>query len=199
MYKLIGSPKTRTFRAIWMFEELGVDYEIINTSPRSDEISRYNPSGKIPALLVDDDVIIDSSAIIQYLADRHGQHTFDAGSIERAHQDSFLHFANDDLDGTCWVIAKHTFILPKELRVREVINGCRWDWDRAMVTLEKRLGNNQYVMGEIFTVPDIVIAHVAGWAKSCDLAWPDNKVGEYFKRVRSRPAFKRTWEIRENS
>ncbi len=199
MYKLIGSPKSRTFRVIWMFEELGLDYEIVNAGPRTEEIIRYNPSGKVPALLVDDEVIIDSSAIIQYLADRHGQHTYSAGTIERARQDSFLHFANDDLDGACWVIAKHTFILPKELRVREVVNACKWDWDRAMVILEKRLGDNQYVMGEKFTVPDIVIAHVAGWAKSSDLAWPDNKVGEYFSRVRSRPAFKKAWEIRENS
>jgi glutathione S-transferase len=199
MYKLIGSPKTRTLRVMWMFEELGVDYEMITASPRSAEIIALNPSGKVPALLVDDDVILDSSAIIQYLADAHGKFTFPVGTIERAQQNSFLHFAIDELDATCWALAKHTFVLPKELRLPDVFNGCKWDWDRAMVSLEKRLGDNQYVMGDQFTVPDLVIGHVAGWAKSVKFDWPDNKVSEYFERVRARPAFKRAWEKRESS
>ena len=199
MYKLIGSPKTRSFRVLWMLEELGLEYEMISVGPRSEEIMAHNPGGKVPAFQVDDKTIIDSSAIIQYLADVHGQHTFAAGSIERAQQDSFLHFANDELDANCWLVARHSFVLPKELRVDKIIKSCKWEWDRAMEVLEIRLGDNQYVMGDKFTVPDIIIAHVAGWAKFCNYEWPDNKVGEYFKRVRSRPAFMKAWEIRENS
>ena len=196
MYKLIGTPKTRSFRVVWMFEELGVDYEIIDVGPRTEEVMQHNPSGKIPALLVGDQVIIDSSAIIQYLADVHGKFTYEVGTIERARQDSFLHFANDELDATCWVAAKHTFVLPKHLRIPEVIEACKWDWERAMVAFAQRLGNNEYVMGDKFTVPDIVFAHVAGWAKGSGFNWPDNKVGEYFHRLRSRPAFKKAWAIR---
>ena len=196
MYKLLGSPKTRAFRILWMLEELGVEYELINASPRSEQILHHNPSGKVPALLVDDEIIIDSSAILQYLADVHGQFTFSSGTIERARQDSFLHFANDELDGTCWVAAKHTFILPKELRIEGVIKGCKYDWDQAMVTLQKRLGDNEFVMGDKFTIPDIIICHVAGWAKNCGFDWPQNQISDYFKRVRSRPAFEKSWEIR---
>lgn len=199
MYKLIGSPKTRALRVMWMFEELGVDYEMITASPRSAEITALNPSGKVPALLVGDEVILDSSAIIQYLADTHGKFTFPTGTIERARQDSFLHFANDELDATCWMLAKHTFVLPEELRIKDVLNGCKWDWDRAMTSLEIRLGDNQYVMGDQFTVPDLIIGHVAGWAKAVGFNWPDNKLSEYFERVRARPAFKRAWALRDSS
>jgi glutathione S-transferase len=199
MYKLVGSPKSRPFRVVWMFEELGVEYELVNASPSSEEIISRNPSGKIPALVVDDEIIIDSSAIIQYLADIHGQHTFPVGTIERAKQDSFLHFAIDELDSALWVAAKHKFVLPKELRVPDVIKSCKWDWDRAMGVFEQRLGDNEYVMGEKFTVPDIIIGHVAGWAQSSGFDWPENAVTDYFNRVRSRPAFKKAWEIRENS
>ena len=110
---------------MWMFEELGIDYEMITASPRSAEILALNPSGKVPALLVDDDVILDSSAIIQYLADTHGKFTFPVGTIERAQQDSFLHFANDELDAICWTLAKHTFVLPKELRIGDVFDSCK--------------------------------------------------------------------------
>ncbi len=199
MYKLVGSPKTRGFRVLWMLEEVGAEYEVLPALPRSDEISALNPGGKVPALVVGDDVIIDSSAIIQYLADVHGKFTFPTGTIERAKQDSFLHFANDELDGTCWVAAKHSFVLPEELRLPDAKKACEWDWARALDTLEKRLGENEFVTGEKFTVPDITIAHVAKWAKSAGFEWKKGIVSDYFNRLHSRPAFKRAWEIRENS
>ncbi|MCF6320199.1 MAG: glutathione S-transferase family protein [Rhizobiaceae bacterium] len=199
MYKLIGSPKTRAFRVLWMLEELGLEYEIVDAGPRTDDILAFNPSGKVPALVADDNVIIDSSAIVQFLADRHEKFTYPAGTIERAKQDSFLHFANDDLDGTCWVAAKHSFVLPEELRVSDIIKSCQWDWGRAMMTLEQRLGNNEYVMGETFTVPDIIICHVAGWAKRSGFDWPSGRISDYFERAQSRLAFQRAWEIRGNS
>ena len=92
-------------------------------------------------------------------------------------------------------MAKHKFVLPKELRVPEVFKSCEYDWNNAMKTFDARLGDNQYVMGDKFTIPDIIITHVAGWASSYEFEWPDN-VKQYFERVRSRPAFKKAEEIR---
>jgi glutathione S-transferase len=71
MYTLIGSPKSRGFRVMWMLEEAGQDYEVVAAAAGSEEARNYNPSGKIPALVVDDKVIIDSVAICQFIADRH--------------------------------------------------------------------------------------------------------------------------------
>jgi len=89
MYKLIGTPVARPFRVLWALEELGLDYEVVPAPPRSDEALQYNPSGKVPVLVEDDDIVIDSVAIVQYLADKHGNLTYPAGTIERAKQDSF--------------------------------------------------------------------------------------------------------------
>ena len=50
MYKLIGSPKTRAIRVLWMLEELGADYEIDPATPHSETVFAINPSGKVPAL-----------------------------------------------------------------------------------------------------------------------------------------------------
>jgi hypothetical protein len=84
MYTLIGSPKSRGFRVMWMLEEAGQDYEVVAAAAGSEEARNYNPSGKIPALVVDDKVIIDSVAICQFIADRHKVCTYEAGTIERA-------------------------------------------------------------------------------------------------------------------
>lgn len=198
MYKLIGSPKTRAFRVLWMLEELGVDYEVEPANPHSEAVLTANPSGKVPALLADGEVIIDSTAICQFLADRHGNFTFPAGSIERAQQDSFTHFALDDVDSVLWFNAKNTFILPEEFRSETAQKACRYEFDNAMKVLETRLGDKTYVMGDDFTLPDLLLGHCAGWAIN-GAGWTieSEPVAAYFERVRSRPACIKALELRE--
>jgi len=67
-----------------------------------------------------------------------------------------------------------------------------------MNVLEKRLGDNEYVMGDAFTVPDLILAHCAGWAIN-GAGWTigPKTVADYFERVRSRPACVKALEIRE--
>lgn len=199
MYTLVGSPKSRAFRVIWMLEELGVEYEVEAVGPRSPEVIALNPSGKLPVLKDGNDIIIDSTAIIQYLADKHNKFTYATGTIERAHQDSFTHFALDDLDGILWNTAKHSFVLPEELRASGVEAAAKHDFAKSLVNLEKRLGDNEYIMGDTFTVPDIIIGHCYGWAMTVKFDWPDGKLKDYVERVRLRPAFVRTNEIRSTS
>lgn len=198
MYKLIGTPKTRALRVLWMMEELGVDYEIDPAGPRSETVLAVNPSGKVPALQVGDDVIIDSVAICQYLADRHGKFTYPAGSLERAQQDSWTQFVVDDVDSILWFNGKNTFILPEELRSKTAREACAYEFARSMSFLEKRLGDKTYMMGDTFTVPDLLFGHCAGWAVN-GAKWeiPKGTVADYAERVRSRPAFLRAMEIRE--
>lgn len=132
MYKLIGSPKTRAFRVLWMLNELGLDYQLDPLPPRDASLTAINPSGKVPVPIDGPDAIIDSVAICQYLADKHGRFTFPAGTVKRAHQDSFTQFAMDDVESALWTAAKHTFVLPKELRVEDVKKACRYEFVRAM-------------------------------------------------------------------
>jgi len=199
MYTLVGSPKTRSFRVLWMLEELGLEYQVEAVGPRTPEILELNPSGKLPVLKDGDDAIIDSTAIIQYLADKHNKLTFAAGTIERAKQDSFTCFALDDLDGILWGAAKHSFVLPEELRSDAVKPASQFDFAKSLTTLEKRLGDNKYVMGDVFTVPDIIITHCAGWAANAKFDWPEGPLSDYVDRVRKRPAYIRANEVRSAS
>ena len=65
------------------------------------KLEAINPSLKVPILKDGDDYVIDSVAICQYLADKHTALTFPAGTIARAHQDSFTQFAVDDVGAGC--------------------------------------------------------------------------------------------------
>ena len=199
MYTLVGSPKTRAFRVLWMLEELGLEYKLTPDYPHGEEIKRLNPTGKVPVLIEDDAAIIDSVAIIQYLADKHGQFTYAAGTVERAHQDSMLHFINDEIDGCLWTAARNTFILPEEKRVPEIKETLRWEFSRSIKALEKRLGDNTYLMGEEMTVPDIVLAHCGGWARNAGFDAGDGPIRAYIKRMIGREGYKRADKIRADS
>ena len=132
MYKLIGAPRTRAFRVMWMLHELGETFELEPTPPRDPKLAAINPSLKVPILQDGGDYVIDSVAICQYLADKQGQFTFKAGTIARSHQDSFTQFAVYDVELSLWVASKHTFALPEDSRMPDVQRACEFDVDRAM-------------------------------------------------------------------
>ena len=67
MYQVIGTARSRSMRVFWMLEELGQEYEIIESGPRSKAIAEVNPSGKVPALIVDGKALLDSVAIMQLI------------------------------------------------------------------------------------------------------------------------------------
>ena len=79
--KLYWAPQTRSGRAIWMLEELGVDYDLelvdIRGEDRSDSEAflATSPMGKVPALEDGDVRMAESAAICLYLADRYSSGT----------------------------------------------------------------------------------------------------------------------------
>jgi glutathione S-transferase len=191
MYKIIGFPRTRAMRVMWLLEELGEPYELVPAMPQSAEVRALTPDGKVPILLDGDTAITESVAICTYLADKHGKFTFPAGTLERARQDSFTQFAVDVLEGALWTAAKNTFIHPEDMRVPAVKEVCKQEFSRGLKTLEKRLGSGPYVMGDTFTIADIIIGHCSGWAIVANFDVPmEGPVYEYFKRLRERPGFK---------
>jgi glutathione S-transferase len=159
MYKVIGTVKSRAARVLWMLEELGVPYEHVAAPPRSEGVTAFNPAGKVPVLIVDGTPITDSTAIIQFLADKHGQFTKPAGSLERARQDSLTQFLLDEFDAVLWMAARHSFILPEEIRHSAIKDSLKWEFERSQQTLVARMGAGPYLMGAEFTVPDILLTH----------------------------------------
>jgi glutathione S-transferase len=197
MYTVIGSPKTRAFRVLWMLNELGQPYSVDPLPPRDPKLAGINPSMKVPVLKDGDNYVIDSVAICQYLADKHQMLTFPAGTINRAHQDSFTQFCVDELELPLWVAAKHKFALPEKWRVPEVKPACEFDFNRGLTALGERLGSKTYVMGDVFTVPDLLLGHCSLWASSAGWTAPGGPVADYFARVQARPAFKKALAERE--
>lgn len=191
MYKVIGTPQTRAFRVIWMLEELELPYELVPAPPRSEGVVAFNPSGKVPVLIDNGTPITNSTAIIQYLADKHGQLTHPAGTLERARQDSLTQFLLDEYDAVLWTAARHTFVLPKELRVSGIKDTLRWEFQRSQEILKQRVGDGPFLMGEAMTVPDIILTHCLGWGLAAQFPIKECWLGNYWEIMRKRPAYQR--------
>ncbi|MBO6540308.1 MAG: glutathione S-transferase family protein [Rhizobiaceae bacterium] len=191
MYQAVGSPGSRLTRVTWMLEELGEPYEIVKAKQHSEVMYRYNPSGKIPALVDGDLVLTDSAAICFYLGDKHADKGLGPNTVEeRGLMNSWLFFAQAELEPPLWNKLKHRLILPEELRV-DVGPWTKMEFDREIATLEKRLGDKPYAMGERFTAADVIIGHCGQWAGGAKFDIASDKVKAYFERVLSRPALAR--------
>ncbi|MDP2084268.1 MAG: glutathione S-transferase family protein [Gemmobacter sp.] len=191
MYKIYGTIKSRAARVVWLLEELGVPYEHVNAGPRSPEVMAVNPTGKVPVLEVEGTAISDSTAILQFLADRHGALTFPAGTVDRARQDSMTHFLLDELDSVLWTAARHSFILPEDKRHPQVKESLKWEYARSLTRLAERLGAGPFLMGDTVTVPDILAAHCLIWGMGAKFPAPEGVLADYLDRMRARPAFQR--------
>ncbi|TCL00680.1 glutathione S-transferase [Shimia isoporae] len=189
MYEVIGSATSRAFRVMWLLEELGQPYEHAPENPHSDRVKELNPSGKIPVLMDGDTLLTDSTAILTYLADKHGALTYPAGTVERAKQDGFTQMILDEIEGLLWTASRHTFILPKDKRVPELKDTLIWEFERNIRNVMSR-ANGPYLMGEMFTVPDIILTQCATWAKVAGFPTDNEAVVNYIKGTRSRPAFR---------
>lgn len=198
MYKVIGSPKNRGARIIWMLEELGEAYEVQAVMPHTPEVLEHNAGGKVPVLVDGDFALPDSAAILNYLADKHGKFTYPAGTKERARLTSAMFFAMDEVETPPWTLAKHSFLPPKDLHALEAIKPMlEHDFAKAMRGLAARLGDGPYIMGEDFTIADIYLGHTGSWAKGAGFVIPDGPVADYFARVAERPGWQVVKKARE--
>ena len=68
---------SRSTRIIWLMEELGLPYELVQHTRGEDfrsppSLYDVHPLGKAPAVEVDGRTMVESSAIIEYIVDRFG-------------------------------------------------------------------------------------------------------------------------------
>ena len=194
MYKVIGTHRTRTFRVLWALEELEQPYEHDPHPPRADEVYALNPTGKIPVLIDGDAILTDSVAIMTYLADKHGALTLPAGTPGRARMDAEIGTLLESFDAPLWAASLHKFILPKEYRVAELRPTLEYQLSQAQADLVRRLGDGPFLMGDTFTIADILAGHCGNWATSARFPL-EPAFSAYLETLRARPAHARVMAL----
>lgn len=188
--EIIGGTQSRAFRVLWLAEELGLDYAHLAERPHSDLVSSLNPLGQVPVMRDGDLVLTDSLAILHYLADRAGRFTFAPTTPERAQMDACINYVLTEMEAPLWLVAKHSFVLPEELRVPEIKPHLRAGFPHAAARFTKLLNDQEYLAGNTFTIADIVAAHTIGWAITAKFDVSAD-LKSYLGRMSERPAWKR--------
>ncbi len=194
---LYHCPGTRSQRVRWALEELDLDYDLetidlYHGQGNSPEYRAINPLGQLPALKVDDKVILESGAIVHWLADRFAPGLL-APSIDspnRADYAQWMYFAVTNLEGPAWEIVLHRDILPEKLAVKAIIPFAEGRLGEVLELLGNHLSGRDYLLGESFSAADILAGYILMWFPRQVTAMPSLKA--YVKRLKDRPAYQRS-------
>ena len=192
MIKLYWCPRSRAARALWLLEELGVDFEVVTIDVR-DEAAKADlsfhmasPMGKVPALMDGDTALSDSAAICLYLADRYPEAGLAPG-LDDPLRARYLY----------WTMFTPGVIEPA---LAEKFGGWEtnrfshgWgDYDTMIRTLEAGLSPGPWLLGEPFSAVDVMVGSSAYFMQAFG-ALPDSPVLKaYVERCLERPAYQRT-------
>ncbi len=195
---LYFAPKTRSGRARWMLEELGVAYDLrlidIERGENTQlEYRRIHPLGELPALVDDDVTVLDPTAICLYLADRfHDRKMAPAhGTSERAHYYQWLSMAVSTVEPVVQMIFDATVADPDPVRSPVILAAAMKRWREVGKALDVAMAGKAYFVGERMTSVDVVMGSILLWAGQMDLLddLPDLK--SYAHYLTSRSAYKK--------
>ncbi len=192
---------TRSIRARWTLQELGVDFEAITINlrageHRSPQYLAINPAGKLPALIDGDLVLTESAAIVLYLAEKYGKF-LPADAPGRAEVNKWMLFTVTELEQPLWRIAKNRNLYPEAQRLAADIPLAGQDFRAMAEVAEKHMQGRTFVAGNSVTVADFVLAYTLDWANEVQLLDRSPQLVAYMERMYARPkAPKRIAQLR---
>ena len=197
MLQIYGNPRSRAMRCLWMLEEMGEPYQLIEKSTRADELQsaeylRLNPNARIPTLVDGDLVLWESMAINLYLAQKYEgpMHSVGPTVLGLAAQWSF--WAMLELEGLLLELLNHRAVLPEFARDPSYAERDELLLRRPLGVLNNSLRGRDHLAGGNFTVADLNVASILAWGKMARLdlsAHPD--VARWLDSCLTRPAYGR--------
>ena len=187
----------RSFRALWALEELELPYtlELMRFPPRVfvEGYRDVNPLGTVPALIVDGQLMTESSAIPHYLATRFGPSPLAVAPDEPGYAAylNFLHMGEATLTFPQTIHLRYTMLEPPERRVPQAAEDYA-QWFGSRLRNAETMLDGDYAAAGRFTMADISVGYAVMLAQSIGLeAQVTPGMAAYFDRLSQRPAFQR--------
>jgi glutathione S-transferase len=191
--KLYEFAPTRSIRARWTLQELGVAFDAVTVNLVAGEHRRpdflaVNPAGKVPVLVDGNLVLSESIAIAVYLADKYPEKGFLPADLRgRAEAMRWLLFTTTELEQPLWRIAKHRVIYPEDKRLPADIDLARDEFTAMAKVLDGHMVDREFVVGDKVTVADFVLAYTLDWAQMGGLLDGLPRLEGYMLRMYDRP------------
>ena len=188
----------RSFRPLWMLEELGIPYalEMLPFPPRVLQRSYLdvNPLGTIPLLVDGHTRMTESVAICEYLCARHAPTPLQVSPDEADFGAylNYLHFGEATLTFPQTLVLRYAHFEPPERRQPSVAEDyAKWFLAR-LKTLEPVLANQSYLCANRFTAADVAVGYALLLAQHLGLVEQFGPATQaYWQRLQARPGYQR--------
>jgi glutathione S-transferase len=200
---------SRSQRVLWLLEELGVPYEIVQykrdpeTSLAPPELAKIHPLGKSPVITDGDETIAESGAILEYVADKHGGGKLvpAKGTPAYGKVRYFTHYAEGSLMPV--LLLKLVFMRVREAKVpffikpitRRIAGQVETSFiapnlARHVAFLDGELAKSTWLAGDELTLADIQMSYPL---EAIATRMPDapQRIKDWVKRAQERPAYQR--------
>lgn len=205
MIQLYHCADARSFRALWALEELELPYQLhlLPFPPRVREPSYLdaNPLGTIPLLIDGDTRLIESAAIVQYLAVKYGPTPLAVGPEEADYGAwlNWLHFGEATLTFPQTLVLRYRMLEPPERRLPQAADDYAQWFHSRLRHVERALGDREWLVADRFTMADISVGYALLLAKSLkiDDGFPP-QVAAYWQRLKGREGFGRAKDAQKS-
>lgn len=200
MIQLYGNVRSRATRCLWMLEEIGAPYQLIDKTTRAEDLQttdylRLNPNARIPTLVDGDTVLWESMAINLYLAQKYpGPLPADAATLGTAAQWSF--WAMLETESLLLDLMMHRVMLPEYGRDPSFAERDELLLQRPLRILDGALNGRDHLAGKAFSVADLNVASILAWGRIARLDLkPYPNVARWLDACLKRPANMRMREM----
>jgi glutathione S-transferase len=198
MITLYHCAAARSFRPLWMLEELGQTYDLrmLPFPPRvfAKEYLALNPLGTIPLMIDGETRMTESSGICHYLGTRYGPTPLIVGVDEPAYGAflNWMYFSDATLTFPQTLVLRYTQLEPEERRNPQVAGDyAKWFFGRLRA-VEAATGKAEMLCADRFTAADIVVGYALRLAENIGLAKDFGpNVAAYWQRLQARDGFQR--------
>lgn len=184
---LYHHPWSRAANVVWMLEELGQPYELRFVDLRKGEQKgpehrARNPMGKLPVLVDGEALVTETAAIGVYLADRYALGRL-APALDDPARGTYLRwcfYAPSVIEPGCLAHAEGWTYRP---------GAAGWGtYEELLATLEQGLGAGPWLLGDRFTMADMVLGSTLRWMLQFKMIDPRPAFTAYVERLEARPA-----------
>ena len=188
----------RSFRPLWLLEELGLPYtlRLLPFPPRvhARHFLADNPLGTVPLFVDGAARLTESAAICQYLAARHSPGRLDVPVTDPAYGAylNWLHMSDATLTFPQTLVLRYTHMeAPERLQPQVAADYARWFLARLRA-VDAALQQADWLCAGRFTAADVAVGYALMLAEHLGLAvqFPE-AVTHYWQRLQAREAFQR--------
>lgn len=190
---------SRSFRVLWLMEELGLEYRLERyerdesfRAPAS--LKAIHPLGKAPVIQDGDLTLAESASILAYINERYGEGKLapDRGSDAAATHDEWLQYVESSAAFPIMLtlIGGMAGALPDKLA-----SFASQGTSKTLDYIAAAVAPGPYLLGTSLTLADIQMSYLLATADHAGLLGDQPAVAAYLERLGARPAFAKALEI----